>query len=140
MTLRETINKEFEDTKIIWEDDETIDEAKVVTPLDYKRHWHEFSKDEVHYSKKTGKRLYGCWIYDHRAAAGASYGDGKIVHHKDHDKKNNSKSNLSKISQSEHCKIDPNSRKHFKCKVCGKPHYAKGFCLNCYMKKYRKSN
>ena len=55
-------------------------------------------------------------------------------------KKDNSKSNLSKITQSKHCKIDPNSRKHFKCKICGKPHYAKGLCLNCYMKKYRKSN
>ena len=58
MTFKEAINKLFESDKIIWEDDETIDEAKVVTPLDYKRHWHEFDKDEVHYSKKTGKRLY----------------------------------------------------------------------------------
>lgn len=135
MTLKETIDKEFSET-IFWED-ETIDEAKKVTPLDYDRYWHEFPKNEKHYSKKTGNRLYGIWVYKHREKAGAKYGDGKVVHHKDEDKHNNSKSNLEKVSQSKHCKIDPNARKHFKCKICGKPHYARGLCLNCYMKAFR---
>lgn len=136
MTLKELVDKENSE-KVFWEDDEIIDEAKVVTPLDYKRHWVEFPKNEKHYSKKTGNRLYGIYIYDHREAAGAKYGDGKVVHHKDHNKHNNSKSNLEKVSQSDHCKIDPNARKCYKCKICGEPHYAKGYCKKHYMQKLR---
>lgn len=139
--LSEAIENPFEE--IFYEDTNDFDEieilpeAKVVTPLDYKRHWYEFPKNEKHYSKRTGNRLYGCWIYNHREAAGAKYGDGKIVHHHDHNKHNNSKSNLTKMSQSEHCKIDPNSRKHFKCKICGAPHYSNGLCQKHYMRKFR---
>lgn len=136
MTLRELIDTEANE-KIYWEDDDAIDEAKEVTPLYYERRWYEFPKNEKHYSKKTHNRLYGCWIYSHREAAGAKYGDGTVVHHKDHDKHNNSKSNLEKISQSEHCKIDPNARKTYKCKICGKPHYAKGLCKAHYMQALR---
>ena len=83
MTLAEILS---EPINIVWEDgepweyDETLDEAKVVTPLDYKRHWEEWPLSEKHYSKKTGNRLYGRWVYDHRENAGAKYGDGKIVH------------------------------------------------------------
>ena len=146
MTLAEIFSEEL---NIIWEDgeewmyDKTIGEAKDASPLDYKRHWYEFPKNERHYSKKTGNRLYGCWVYDHREKAGATYGDGKVVHHKDHDKHNNSKNNLSKITQSEHCKIDPNAKKHDGCKVkgCKKPHYSHGYCQAHYMRLvYRKGS
>lgn len=137
MTLKEFIDKENNE-KIYLEDyDDSLEEAKVVTPLNYLRYWREFPKNERHYSKKTHNRLYGMWVYYHREAAGAKYGDGKIVHHKDENKHNNSKSNLQKITQSEHCKVDPNARKCYKCKICGKPHYARGLCLNCYMKALR---
>ena len=121
------------------EEFKTLVEAKLVVPTDYKRHWKEWPLDEKHYSKKTGNRLYGRWVYDHREAAGAKYGDGKVVHHKDHNKHNNSASNLTKISQSDHCKIDPNSRKHFKCSVsgCNGEHYSHGLCQKHYMRKFR---
>ena len=130
MTLKELL----EDVGMI------IDEAKKVTPLDYKRHWVEFPKNEKHYSKKTGNRLYGMWVYAHREAAGAKYGDGKIVHHKNHDKHDNSKDNLEKMSRAEHCQIDPNARKHEHCKVkgCNEPHFSHGYCEKHYMKWYRK--
>ena len=144
MTLAEILS---ENITIVWEDgepweyDKTIDEAKMVSPLDYKRHWEEWPLSEKHYSKKTGNRLYGRWVYDHRENAGAHYGDGKIVHHHNHNKHDNSKKNLSKISQSEHCKIDPNAKKYDGCKIpgCKKPHYSHGYCQAHYMKLfYRK--
>lgn len=144
MTLADILS---ENITIIWEDgdpeeyDENLYEAKKVSPLDYKRHWEEWPLSEKHYSKKTGNRLYGRWVYDHREAAGAKYGDGKIVHHKDHNKHDNDPSNLAKISQSEHCKIDPNAKKHDGCKVsgCKNPHYSHGYCQKHYMKLvYRK--
>ena len=74
MTLAEILS---EPINIIWEDgepweyDKTLDEAKTVTPLDYKRHWEEWPLSEKHYSKKTGNRLYGRWVYDNRENAGA---------------------------------------------------------------------
>lgn len=137
MTLKETIDNEFSE-KIIWED-ETINEAKKITPLAYERYWKEFPKNEKHYSKKTGNRLYGIWVYKHREKAGAKYGDGKIVHHKDEDKHNNSKSNLEKMSQSEHCKIDPNAKKYEGCKIkdCKNEHYSQGYCQKHYMQRFR---
>ena len=87
MTIAEILSKELdiESEQIFWEDEETLEEAKKVSGLEYKRHWHEFPKNEKHYSKKTGNRLYGCWIYDHREAMGCKYGDGVIVHHKDNE-------------------------------------------------------
>lgn len=138
--LSEDINIYFENVD---ENDEasegmTLDEAKVVSPLDYKRHWEEWPLSEKHYSKKTGNRLYGRWVYDHREAAGAKYGDGKVVHHHDHDKHNNSKENLSKVSRSKHAIIDPNARKCYKCKICGAEHYSHGLCQKHYMQKFRK--
>lgn len=148
MTLAEIFSQPV---NIIWEDgdpcdydpDYVIDEAKKVSNLNYSRHWEEWPLDEKHYSKKTGNRLYGRWVYDHRENAGAEYGDGKIVHHHNHDKKDNRKSNLTKMTQSEHCKIDPNARKHTgcKCKGCKKPHYSHGYCQAHYMRLvYRKSD
>ncbi len=135
MTITQLLS---EDVKIFFEDDddECFNEAKEVTPLDYDREWHEFPKNERHYSKKTGNRLYGCWIYKHREAAGAKYGDGKVVHHKNHNKHDNSKSNLSKISRAEHCIVDPNAKKHEGCKIkgCKNPHYASGYCQAHYMR------
>lgn len=115
-------------------------ESKVVIPTDYERYWKEWPLDEKHYSKKTGNRLYGRWVYKHREQAGAEYGDGKVVHHIDHNKHNNSKKNLKKITQSDHCKIDPNSRKYFTCSVpgCKGIHYSRHLCLKHYMQKFRK--
>lgn len=147
MTLAEVLSEslfiefnENENTFLEEEEYEALVEAKKVSPLDYKRHWEEWPLSEKHYSKKTGNRLYGRWVYDHRENAGATYGDGKIVHHHNHDKHDNSKSNLSKISQSEHCKIDPNARKHTGCKIkgCNGEHFAQGFCQKHYMQRFRK--
>lgn len=144
MTLEELFN---DDIKIVFEEtdenDEAfdysqLDEAKKVIPTDYKRHWEEWPLGEKHYSKKSGKRLYGRWVYDHREAAGAKYGDGKVVHHIDHNKHNNSKENLKKITQSTHCSVDPNSRKCYNCRVCGAPHFCQGLCQKHYMQKFRK--
>lgn len=145
MTLKEVIDLQLEDWNIdedfVQLEDGTMVEAKVVTPLDYDRYWHEFPKNEKHYSKKTGNRLYGCWIYRHRENAGAKYGDGTVVHHFDHNKHNNSKSNLAKISRAKHCIIDPNAKKHDGCKCdgCKNPHYSQGYCQKHYMRLvYRK--
>lgn len=127
MTITEILNEDLE---------RTIEEAKKVSPLDYKRHWVVFPKDEIHYSKNHN-RLYGYWAYEHREAVGAKYNDGTVVHHKDHDKHDNKKSNLVKISRSEHAIIDPNARKHEKCRICGEPHFSQGLCQKHYMQKFR---
>ena len=146
MTLAELFSEEIENPfvedldNLTEEEFEELVEAKKVSPLDYDRYWKEWPLDEKHYSKKTGNRLYGRWIYRHREAAGAKYGDGKVVHHKNHNKHDNSKRNLSKISREEHCKVDPNARKCFKCKVCGGEHFARGYCQKCYMRRFRKGN
>lgn len=141
MTIAEILSKELdiESEQIFWEDEDTLEEAKKVSGLEYKRHWHEFPKNEKHYSKKTGNRLYGCWIYDHREAMGCKYGDGVIVHHKDNDKHNNSKSNLQRTDRKNHCIIDPNARKYTDCKIpgCKNPHYSQHLCQKHYMQKFR---
>lgn len=113
-----------------------IVEAKEVSPLDYDRYWYEYKPKERHYSKNHNL-LYGEWRYKHREAAGAKYGDGKVVHHHNHDKHDNSKKNLSKITRSEHAIIDPNARKCYKCKICGGEHYSHGLCQKHYMQKFR---
>lgn len=122
------------------EEFKTLVEAKRVVPTDYKRHWQEWPLDEKHYSKKTGNRLYGRWVYDHREAAGAKYNDNKIIHHKNEDKLDNSKSNLQVTDRAGHCRIDPNARKFFKCSVpgCKEPHYSHHLCLKHFMQQYRK--
>lgn len=146
MTICELLSEELQNPfeTIIWEDtddnDEVIIEAKKVTGLDYKRHWEEWPLDEKHYSKKTGNRLYGRWVYDHREAAGAKYNDGKIIHHKNHVKSDNSKSNLQVTDRKNHCRIDPNARVYTDCKIpgCKNPHYSHHLCKKHYMQKFRK--
>ena len=124
-------------------EDKILDEAKYTSALEYKRHWVEWDKDFAEkYNKEHGTHMHGCYEYDHRVAAGATFNDGTVVHNKDHNKNNNKKKNLMKVSRAEHCIIDPNALKHKgeKCKVpgCGKPYYSHGFCYNHYMQDYRK--
>ena len=144
MTLEDLFNDDinifFEDTDGNDEvfDYSQLDEAKKVVPTDYERHWVEWPLDEKHYSKKTGRRLYGYWSYRHREVAGAHYGDNSIVHHKNGVKHDNSKNNLKKMSQADHCRVDPNSRKRYKCRICGAPHFCQGLCQKHYMQKFRK--
>lgn len=126
-------------------EDDILDEAKYTSALEYKRHWKELSKEEADkYNKEHGTHIHGYWVYDHREAAGATYGDNTVVHHKDHDKHNNHKRNLMKISRADHCIVDPNALKHKgeKCKEkgCGNDYYAKGYCYKHYMKHYRKKD
>ena len=123
--------------------EEELEEAKDTNGGDYARHWHEYPKGQKHYTS-NGKRRWGYWIYNHRENAGSHFGDGTIVHHKNHNKHDNSRSNLRKInsgsdgkSRATHAIIDPNARKHTKCKICGAPHYANGLCEKHYMRKYR---
>lgn len=148
MTLTEIFSQEefiiFENTDENDEASETLDETKKhpkhPSALDYDRYWEEWPLDEKHYSKKTGNRLYGRWVYRHREVAGAKYGDGKIIHHRNNDKHDNSKSNLQVTDRSGHCKIDPNSRTYFDCSVpgCKGKHFARHLCLRHYMQKFRK--
>ena len=53
---------------------------------------------------KTGKEI---WEYTYRDKLGLKKGDGKVVHHKDSNDKNNAKSNLQVVTMAEHNKIDP---------------------------------
>lgn len=65
---------------------------------------------------------------------------GEIVHHKDHDKKNNSPDNLMLLgSQAAHCK--GHSSKKRKCSVqgCERKHMAKGLCGMHYQRVYKKT-
>lgn len=109
---------------------------------EYNRYWYEYKPNERHYSKNHNL-LYGEWRYKHRENAGCKYGDGKIVHHKDNNKKNNSKKNLQVTDRSGHCKIDPNAAKPHegeKCKDCGGEYWGKGYCHKCYMRHFRKGD
>lgn len=137
MTIKDLLD---DDPIIYWEDEEEIEEAKKVTGLDYDRHWVEWPKSEKHYSKKTGRRLYGYWQYSHREAAGLHYGDPAIVHHRNKNKHDNSKNNLEVCSRADHCRIEPNNLKHEGCciKGCKNPHFSHGYCQKHFMQRYRK--
>lgn len=147
MTLTEILSEslflEFDkngEYKVLTEEEfKNLVEAKKVTPLDYERYWYEYKPNERHYSKNHNL-LYGEWRYRHREAAGAHYGDNKIIHHKNEDKNDNSKSNLQVTDRAGHCRIDPNARKFFKCSVpgCNEPHYSHHLCQKHFMQQYRK--
>lgn len=130
MTLNEILSNETE----------TIDEAIHTLPSDYERYWHHFTPEEKEaYTKEGHVPKSGLWIYKHREAMGLDYHDKRVVHHKDHDKHNNSKNNLQIVSRKEHAIIDPNALKHKGelCKECKKrPFYANHLCYKCYMKHY----
>lgn len=145
MTIEDLLDGEpilyFEETDendeaIFYEDE--LNEAKIVTPKDYDRRWVEWPLSEKHYSKKTGRRLYGRWVYKHREVAGAEYGDNTVVHHRNAHKDCNKKSNLEKMSRAEHCRVEPNALKHTKCRICGAPHFSHGLCQKHYMQQFRK--
>lgn len=133
MTIAEILSKE---------EFQKLDEAKITSPLEYERHWIEFPKGEEHFSK-NGNKLHGYWSYTHRENAGCKYGDGKIVHHKDNNKHNNSKENLEITDRAGHCRIDPNAAKkyagkHCKIKGCKEKIFGRFLCHKHYMQAYRK--
>jgi len=57
--------------------------------------------------KSNGRWKGGVSKSYYRKKAGAKTNDGKIVHHKDHNKKNSKKSNLSLVSKAKHNKLHP---------------------------------
>jgi len=58
---------------------------------------------------KTGKEI---WTYAHRKAAGVGVGDKAVVHHKDSNPGNNSRSNLQVVAdRTAHNKIDKKIQK-----------------------------
>ena len=123
------------------EEAEVLDEAVHIKASDYERHWVEMSKEEAAaYNKEHGTHIHGYWEYPHRVAAGLKFGDNRISHHKNKDKHDNRKENVVALSRAEHCRVEPNARKHFKCSVpgCGNEHYAHNLCFKHYMQKYRK--
>lgn len=63
-----------------------------------------YEQEYVGKDPKTGKEI---WTYKHRRIAGVKVGDGSIIHHRDGNPHNNSKSNLQKTTMSGHNKIDP---------------------------------
>lgn len=103
----------------------TIDEILTEKSANlYKRNWNQ------------EKRL---WVYAHREALGLSEKDRHlVVHHKDDDETNFDPSNLVALTRAEHAKIGRPALKHEKCKICGKPHFARALCLMHYMREYRK--
>lgn len=130
-----TINKLLEEEA--YKEEDTIEEAKHTEGNEYPRYWHEYTKEEK--EKNPSLKGHGIWIYKHREAMGVDANEKMVVHHIDGDKNNFDPENLALVSRSEHCKIDPNARKHFGCKVkgCTNPHYQHGYCLKHFMQKYR---
>lgn len=122
--------------------DELLDEAKHTRADEYARYWHHFTDEEkAEYAKTHNVPKSGKWIYNHREAMGVTSDDKDVVvHHKNHDKHDYRKENLQVVSRAEHCRIDPNARKRWKCgiKGCGNEHYGRGYCLKHYMQMYRK--
>lgn len=57
--------------------------------------------------KANGRWKGGISKTYYRKKAGAKKNDGKIVHHKDHNKKNSSKKNLVLVSPAKHNKLHP---------------------------------
>ncbi len=57
--------------------------------------------------KSNGRWKGGTSKSYYRKKAGAKKGDGKIVHHKDHNKKNSSKKNLKLVTPAQHNKLHP---------------------------------
>ena len=48
MTIAEILSKELDTEQIFWEDEDTLEEAKKVSGLEYKRHWEEWQLSEKH--------------------------------------------------------------------------------------------
>lgn len=86
---------------------------------------------------KTYTKLYG--RHEHRVVMEQKLGrallPGEIVHHVDHNKKNNHPDNLVVMTQSEHAKL--HSTKNLLCGLpdCGRKHRCRGYC-----DKHRKLN
>lgn len=115
-----------------------------LVPLRTKKHQIEAGKKgakvNIEKYRGTGTKTYvkENGRHQHRVIAelmlGRKLKKGEIVHHKDHNKKNNHPSNLEVTTQSEHCKI------HFKkhgplCLSCDKPN-RKGYAY-CSMHQTR---
>lgn len=135
MNLNELLDKNEEDI---------LDEAKHVRADDYPRYWHHFTPEEKEqYVKEGHVPKCGVWVYKHREAMGLDYHNkDKIVHHRNGDKSDFSKSNLMILSRAEHCREEPNRKIYTdedKCRIkgCGNLCYAHHLCYKHYMKFYR---
>ena len=115
MTIEEIFNLSEEQAELL------IEKAANLYP----RHW---DKD---------KRL---WIYKHREELGLTDKDKDlVVHHKDDDHTNFNPDNLVAVTRAEHARLGKPALKHEKCKICGEPHFAKGYCQKHYKRIWRKA-
>lgn len=127
---------------------EKADDLKV-----YKHKWYENSKVRVDYREKSRRQKNGPFVdavfarYGYKCSKCGS-AENLQIHHKDHrghnvpeKERNNSMSNLEvlcgKCHGHLHGSIAGWSRKHDKCRLCGRTdakHHAHGYCVRCHWK------
>jgi hypothetical protein len=89
-----------------------------------------------------GISVNGKHVYEHRYVMeqflGRKLPTGWDVHHRNGNKTDNRISNLEIVEHAEHTRIENTKEPRF-CMLCGKRHYAKGYCKQHYMRERRKA-